>query len=225
MSDRPYLFYELTNSLCATCLRKVEAKVVIQDDHVYLHKWCPEHRFEKVLISTDVEYYKLSRQTLKPGQMPRRFNTPIKYGCPYDCGLCPDHEQHSCLTLVEITDGCNLTCPICYSESSPKRMSSHRSLEQIEFMLDCVVRNEAEPDVVQISGGEPTIHPQFWEMLAYLHAGRLLAEQAQRWPERRPLAERCLRRTNDVCVANARRIMRGDRDALEVIQQWHAATA
>jgi len=164
MSDRPYLFYELTNSLCSTCLRKVEAKVVIQDDCVYLHKWCPEHRFQKVLISTDAEYYKLSRQTLKPGQMPVKFNTPIQYGCPYDCGLCPDHEQHSCLTLVEVTDQCNLTCPICYSESSPKR-TSHRSLEQIQFMLDCVVRNEAEPDVVQISGGEPTIHPDFFAIL------------------------------------------------------------
>jgi uncharacterized radical SAM superfamily Fe-S cluster-containing enzyme len=165
MPNRPYLFYELTNSLCSKCLRKVEAKVIIEDHCVYLHKWCPEHRFEKVLISTDFEYYKLSRQTLKPGQMPLKFNTPIKYGCPYDCGLCPDHEQHSCLTLVEVTDGCNLTCPICYSESSPRRMSSHRSLAQIEFMLDCVVRNEGEPDVVQISGGEPTIHPQFWEIL------------------------------------------------------------
>jgi len=164
MSDRPYLFYELTNSLCSTCLRKVEAKVVIQDDCVYLHKWCPEHRFQKVLISTDAEYYKLSRQTLKPGQMPAKFNTPIQYGCPYDCGLCPDHEQHSCLTLVEVTDQCNLTCPICYSESSPKR-TTHRSLEQVEFMLDCVVRNEAEPDVVQISGGEPTIHPDFFAIL------------------------------------------------------------
>jgi hypothetical protein len=164
MPDRPYLFYELTNSLCSTCLRKVEAKVVIQDNRVYLHKWCPEHRFEKVLISTDAEYYKLSRQTLKPGQMPLKFNTPIKYGCPYDCGLCPDHEQHSCLTLVEVTDRCNLTCPICYSESSPKRVE-HRSLEQIEFMLDCVVRNEGEPDVVQISGGEPTIHPEFFAIL------------------------------------------------------------
>ncbi len=165
MSDRPYLFYELTNSLCGTCLRKVEAKVVFQDDCVYLHKWCPEHRFQKVLISTDVEYYKLSRQTLKPGQMPLKFQTPIKYGCPYDCGLCPDHEQHSCLTLVEVTDQCNLTCPICYSESSPQRVGTHRSLEQIEFMMDCVVRNEAEPDVVQISGGEPTIHPQFFQIL------------------------------------------------------------
>src|SRR5580692_8064091 len=164
MSDRPYLFYELTNSLCSKCLRKVEAKVVIQDERVYLHKWCPEHRSEKVLISTDAEYYKLSRQTLKAGQMPLRFNTPIKYGCPFDCGLCPDHEQHSCLTLLEITDQCNLTCPVCYSESSPKR-TTHRSMEQIEFMLDCIVRNEAEPDVVQISGGEPTIHPQFFEVL------------------------------------------------------------
>jgi len=96
--------------------------------------------------------------------MPKHFNTPIKYGCPYDCGLCPDHEQHSCLTLIEVTDQCNLTCPICYSESSPQRLT-HRSLEQIEFMLDCVVRNEGEPDVVQISGGEPTIHPEFFKIL------------------------------------------------------------
>ena len=164
MPDRPYLFYELTNSLCHECLRKVEAKVVIEDGQVYLHKWCPEHRFQRVLISTDAEYYKLCRQTLKPGQMPLKFNTPIKYGCPYDCGLCPDHEQHSCLTLIELTDQCNLSCPICYSESSPQR-GPHRSLEQIEFMLDCCVRNEGEPDVVQLSGGEPTIHPDFFRIL------------------------------------------------------------
>ncbi|MGA3067883.1 MAG: radical SAM protein [Tepidisphaeraceae bacterium] len=164
MPDRPYLFYELTSSLCATCLRKVEAKVLIQDDRVYLQKWCPQHKYQRVLISTDADYYKLSRQTVKPGQMPLKFNTPIRYGCPYDCGLCPDHEQHSCLTLVEITDQCNLTCPICYSESSPHR-PAHRTLEKIGFMLDCVVRNEGHPDVVQISGGEPTIHPDFFAIL------------------------------------------------------------
>ena len=164
MSDRPYLYYELTNSICTTCYRKVEAKIVFQDNCVYMHKRCPHHGFEKVLISTDVEYYKRSRLTLKPGQLPVKFNTPIKYGCPYDCGLCPDHEQHSCLTLVEITDACNLACPICYAESGPHRQM-HRSMEQVAFMLDCVVRNEKEPDIVQISGGEPTIHPQFFEIL------------------------------------------------------------
>ncbi|HMW01724.1 MAG TPA: radical SAM protein [Acidobacteriota bacterium] len=162
--DRPYLFYELTNSICATCFRKVEAKVIFQDDQVFLHKYCPEHKHQRVLISTDVEYYKLARNYLKPGQMPLKFNTPIKYGCPYDCGLCPDHEQHSCLTLVEITDQCNLQCPICYAESGPHRQT-WRSLEQVEFLLDCVVRNEGEPDIVQISGGEPTIHPEFFQIL------------------------------------------------------------
>ena len=164
MADRPYLYYELTNSVCTTCYRKVEAKIVFQDECVYMHKRCAQHGMEKVLISTDVEYYKRSRLTLKPGQLPLKFNTPIRYGCPYDCGLCPDHEQHSCLTLVEITDSCNLTCPICYAESGPHRQT-HRSLEQVEFMLDCVLRNEREPDIVQISGGEPTIHPQFFEIL------------------------------------------------------------
>jgi 3-(methylthio)propanoyl-CoA dehydrogenase len=62
-------------------------------------------------------------------------------------------------------------------------------------------------------------------MLAYLHVGRLLAQQAQRWPERRPLAERFLKRTSDVCSLAARQIMRGDRDVLEAIETWHAATA
>lgn len=162
--DRSYLFAELTNSLCSKCLRKVEAKVVYKDDKVFLHKNCPDHGPERVLISTDIPYYKLSRATLKPGQMPAHFNTPTRFGCPYDCGLCPDHEQHSCLTLVEITDQCNLQCPICYAESSPKRQK-HRSLDHVELMLDAVVRNEAEPDIVQISGGEPTIHPQFFEIL------------------------------------------------------------
>jgi uncharacterized radical SAM superfamily Fe-S cluster-containing enzyme len=208
MPDRPYLFVELTNSVCSKCLRKVEAKVIIQEGRVYLQKWCPEHKRETVLIADDAEYWQMTRRFLKPGQMPLKFNTPIKYGCPYDCGLCPDHEQHSCLTLVEVTDGCNLTCPVCYSESSPKRMGEHRSLEQIEFMLDCVVRNEGEPDVVQISGGEPTIHPRFWEILDAA--------------KRRPIKHLMLN-TNGVRIANeagfAERLAT-NQPGFEVYLQW-----
>ena len=164
MADRPYLFLDLTTSVCSSCLRKVEAKIVQQDNRIYMYKWCPQHKLEKVLISTDPDFYRMQRDFIKPGQMPLKFNTPIRHGCPYDCGLCPDHEQHSCLTLVEITDQCNLTCPVCYAESGPHRLT-HRSLEQIEFMLDCVVANEGQPDVVQISGGEPTLHPDFFAVL------------------------------------------------------------
>jgi alkylation response protein AidB-like acyl-CoA dehydrogenase len=60
------------------------------------------------------------------------------------------------------------------------------------------------------------------QMLAHLHIGRLLAQQAVRWPERQPLASRFLRRSSDVCQLNARRIRRGDRDALQAIEQWRA---
>ena len=106
----------------------------------------------------------LARSSSKSPEQPMVYNTPVKYGCPYDCGLCPDHEQHSCLTLVEICDACNLTCPICYAGSGQHR-AEFRTLAQIEAMLDCVVRNEKQPDVVQISGGEPTLHPDFFRVL------------------------------------------------------------
>ncbi|MBW4422332.1 MAG: hypothetical protein KME13_24490 [Myxacorys californica WJT36-NPBG1] len=112
MPTRPYLFYALTNSVCSKCLTKVEAKIIFQEGNVYLVKHCLIHGREEVLIADDIEYYKQCQEFIKPGDMPHRFNTPIKYGCPYDCGLCPDHEQHSCLTLVEVSDRCNLSCPI-----------------------------------------------------------------------------------------------------------------
>jgi hypothetical protein len=88
----------------------------------------------------------------------------VRWGCPYDCGLCADHQQHSCLSLVEITDHCNLECPICYAESGPTRQQ-HRSLDHVQRLIDAVVANEGEPDVIQISGGEPTIHPDFFAIL------------------------------------------------------------
>src|SRR6185295_13518560 len=65
---------------------------------------------------------------------------------------------------VEVCDFCNLKCPVCYAASGPDRQQ-FRTLGEIESMLDAVVRNEGEPDVVQISGGEPTIHPDFFAVL------------------------------------------------------------
>ena len=167
MADRlrPYLFYDVAVSICSTCYRKVEGKIVFQDGAVYLLKRCPEHGPERVLMADDVDYYRRCREIfIKPPEMPLAFNTPVRWGCPYDCGLCADHQQHSCLSLIEVTDHCNLQCPICYAESGPSRQQ-YRTLEHISRLIDAVVRNEGEPDVVQISGGEPTIHPDFFAIL------------------------------------------------------------
>lgn len=166
MPVRKYTYYDYTTSLCPECLKRIDAKIVFEKGHVYMLKKCNEHGSFKVLIADDIEYYKNIRNYNKPSEMPYKFNTKVHYGCPYDCGLCTDHEQHSCLTVVEITDRCNLTCPTCYAGSSPT-YGRHRTFEEVKAMLDAIVINEREPDVVQISGGEPTLHPRFFDILDY----------------------------------------------------------
>lgn len=164
MPERPYIYYDFTISICSTCLRRVDAKIVFEENNVYMLKTCPHHGFEKVLIATDIEYYKNLRNYNKASETPLHFNTKTHFGCPYDCGLCADHEQHSCLTVIEITDRCNLDCPTCYAMSSP-HYGRHRTIEEVEKMLDIIVANEGTPDVVQISGGEPTVHPDFFAIM------------------------------------------------------------
>eukprot|EP01030_Chromulinospumella_sphaerica_P034360 gene34360-biopygen11528 len=122
MPIRKYTYYDYTISLCPECLRRIDAKIVFENDKVYMLKTCPEHGFHKVLIATDIEYYKNTRNYNKPSETPLKFNNKVHYGCPYD-------------------------------------------LEEVERMLDIIVASEGEPDVVQISGGEPTIHPDFFTIL------------------------------------------------------------
>lgn len=164
MKTRDYIYYDYTKSLCPECLMLCDAKIVFQDAKVWMLKNCRTHGDSKVMIADDVEYYKQIRNFNKQSEMPLKFNTKVHYGCPYDCGLCTDHEQHSCLTIIEVTDRCNLSCPTCYAMSSP-HYGRHRTLDEINRMMDVVVANEGEPDVVQISGGEPTVHPDFFKIL------------------------------------------------------------
>ncbi len=159
-----YSFYGQTTSLCETCLALVPTKIAIEGDNVYFLKRCAEHGVQKTLVSTDAEYFKSCKYFIKPGDLPLQYQSRTHYGCPYDCGLCPDHEQHSCLALIEINDVCNLTCPVCFADSSPQR-THHRSMAEIEQMLDTLVASEGKPDLLQISGGEPTIHPDIIDIL------------------------------------------------------------
>ena len=159
-----YLFHGQTTSLCETCLELVPAKVIIEDDKVFYLKRCRDHGVQKTLISDDVGYWRQQKLWLKPGDRPLTTQTRTEAGCPFDCGLCPDHEQHSCLALIEINQACNLACPVCFANATDVH-GSHQPLAVIERMLDALVASEGEPDLVQLSGGEPTIHPQFFEIL------------------------------------------------------------
>ena len=166
---RPYIFWGQTTSLCEKCLAMVPAKIEIRDNEVWYEKRCRQHGVQSTLISSDAAYWRLCKDYIKPGDKPLAFQSRTEYGCPYDCGLCPDHEQHSCLALIDITDNCNLTCPVCFADSSPSRQR-HLPLKTIERMLDVLVASEGEPDLVQLSGGEPTVHPEFFEILDAVRA-------------------------------------------------------
>ena len=160
----PYLFFGQTTSLCEVCYGLVPAKILVEGHNVFYQKRCREHGVQKTLISDDVDYWKATKDWIKPGDRPLTAQTRTEFGCPYDCGLCPDHEQHSCLAILEINEACNLSCPVCFADSSVKR-TGHRPLAEILHMLDALVASEGEPDLVQLSGGEPTLHPDFWAIM------------------------------------------------------------
>ena len=159
-----YLFHGQTTSLCETCLELVPAKIIIEDDQVFYLKRCRDHGVQKTLISDDLDYWRQQKLWIKPGDRPLTTQTRTEAGCPFDCGLCPDHEQHSCLAIIEINEACNLACPVCFANAADIH-GAHRSLDEIERMLDALVESEGEPDLVQLSGGEPTIHPDFFAIL------------------------------------------------------------
>ena len=137
------------------------------DNEVFLRKFCPKCGESMVKISTDYEYYKKCEDYLKQPDLPEKHLTKVLKGCPFDCGVCPQHQNHPCLALFNVTDECNMKCNICYYSAEPG-LGNHRSMEDIEQMLATLLETESEPDLIQVTGGEPTTHPQIVEILQYL---------------------------------------------------------
>ena len=160
--DADYIFYELTRSICPRCLDTIDAQILIKDGRVIMRKRCAKHGWFEALLSSDAEMYLGSLRYNKPGTMPLGYSTEVVDGCPKDCGLCPEHKQHTCLGLIEVNSYCNLDCPICFADAQP---GFSLTMAQVERMLDRFIELEGDPEVVQFSGGEPTIHPEILPML------------------------------------------------------------
>jgi 7,8-dihydro-6-hydroxymethylpterin dimethyltransferase len=163
MQLRDHSFLGTTQSLCPECLTLVSAKIIERAGRVYFRKRCPTHGVRDDFVCSDVSQYDRMEYNV-PGKMPA-FGVEPDRGCPYDCGLCTEHEQHTCLGLLEITSNCNLTCPMCFAASGPG--GKHLTIDQCRVAIDRLVLAEGRPEVLQLSGGEPTIHPDFLEVLDY----------------------------------------------------------
>jgi uncharacterized radical SAM superfamily Fe-S cluster-containing enzyme len=166
MQLKDYTFLSTTQSLCPECLALVPAKIIERGGRVYFRKRCPEHGEREDFVCSDVRWYDRLEFSV-PGRPSREYGVEPDKGCPFDCGLCTEHEQHTCVGLVEVTSSCNLTCPMCYSSSAPG--GKHLSLAECQAAIDRLVEVEGRAEVLQLSGGEPTIHPQLMEIVEYAY--------------------------------------------------------
>ena len=156
--------FKRTTSTCPGCLALLEVDVVVRDDNkVYFEKSCPKCGPSEALVSEDAAYYVNAYSYARAGTEPLKFAAKVEHGCPTDCGTCSDHEQHTCLPIVEVTDHCNLECPVCIVNN---QYSSHIDVGTFAKIVQTLVDNEGYCESIALSGGEPTSHPKILELIA-----------------------------------------------------------
>jgi uncharacterized radical SAM superfamily Fe-S cluster-containing enzyme len=152
-----------TESICPECLARIPAVRVLYGEDVYLEKTCPEHGdFSTVIWRGQPDFTTWVR--LKTPAFPKNPFTEVNQGCPFDCGLCPDHRQQSCCVLLEVTQRCDLYCPVCYA-SSLDMPSPDPSLAVIDMWYRQLLE-AGGPFNIQLSGGEPCMRDDLPEIIA-----------------------------------------------------------
>ncbi|HID94569.1 MAG TPA: radical SAM protein [Candidatus Latescibacteria bacterium] len=167
LQDVPHGLPKTVNSLCPNCNRILSANIYEKDKKVYMDKICPEHGYFRDLISSDAELYlKAEKWTFEDGKGILNPQVTDAEVCPLDCGLCQMHKSNAALTNIDLTNRCNLNCPICFASASIKDYVYEPSFEQVLEMLKVLKAVKPIPtSAIQFSGGEPTIHPRFLDIL------------------------------------------------------------
>ena len=150
-------------SLCPVCLRVLPAAWERQGDAVYQVKQCPEHGRFRALIWQGPPDMDDWRRPKIPAQLALTQHE-VERGCPYDCGLCPEHRQRTCTAILEVTQACDLACPVCYADS-PRQLGPLPSQDQIQAWYSSVARHAAGCNI-QLSGGEPTLRDDLPRLVA-----------------------------------------------------------
>lgn len=158
--------YRKTTSLCPTCLKPLEARIFEENGRIMIEKECPEHGYFKNTYWSDSEFYK---QAEKAGYIGFGIDNPqseTKHGCPSDCGLCSNHESHTILGLIDVTNRCNLKCPVCFANAAVSKKLFEPSYEEIRAMLRNLRKNKpVETPAIQYAGGEPTVRKDIVELI------------------------------------------------------------
>ncbi|NTU41488.1 MAG: radical SAM protein [Nitrospirales bacterium] len=155
-------YFKVTRSLCPVCREVVPAKIVFSGDDVLMVKACREHGETMSLLYRGREAYLSALGINKPALYPLATSVQEYRGCGNCCGICPEHQQHTCLPVIEITDHCNMACPICLVDN---HNSHHMPVERFEKIIEALIRAEGVVELINLSGGEPTLHPEFLRLV------------------------------------------------------------
>ncbi|RLF72720.1 MAG: radical SAM protein, partial [Thermoplasmata archaeon] len=153
-----------TTSLCPVCKKIIPATIYEENGKVMYKKTCPEHGEFKDIYFGDVESYLRLERWSVDGIGVNNPNTETRKGHPFDCGLCPYHLSHTALANLDLTNRCNLKCPICFANANAAGYVYEPTLDEVKKMLKMLRDEQPVPTpAVQFAGGEPTIYPHFLE--------------------------------------------------------------
>jgi uncharacterized radical SAM superfamily Fe-S cluster-containing enzyme len=154
-----------TKSLCPVCLNVIEADILEEDGKVVMEKTCPEHGFFKDLYWGDAEMYKEAQNYIHEGKGITNFMTERDKGCPFDCGLCNEHKTSTILANIDLTNRCNMHCPICFADTSSEYLYEPSYEEIVEMLVNLRNEKPVPCKAIQFSGGEPTMRKDLPEII------------------------------------------------------------
>ncbi len=155
-----------TTSLCPYCERLLPAIIYEKDDKIYIRKTCPVHGTIDELYFSSAKLYHRFMKYEEEG-VGVRPHVQLQAPCPYNCGLCGRHKNHTALANLVVTNRCDLSCWYCFFYAEKAGYVYEPSLEQIREMVR-QYKKEGVTMAVQITGGEPTLRPDLPEIIKLL---------------------------------------------------------
>ena len=154
-------------TLCPQCSCVLLGRYYVKDKAVYIEKTCPEHGYFRDRINSDVDLYLKASEAVFQDE--RGVCDPQVRGgrrCPTDCGVCDQHLSNSCLAQIDLSNRCNLNCPVCFASANSTNYISEPDFPMVVEMLRALRQQQPYPaTAIQFTGGEPTLHPDFFKIV------------------------------------------------------------
>jgi len=165
LEEQEYTYFTTVRGMCRGCRRVLPARVFFRDGAVWQQSLCPDCRSEPALIAADSAWYLEHVLRPAPDRAPLEGSHPPERGCPHDCGPCAWHATPCQLPIFSVTNACDMECPVCFTYNRGDRVW-HMPLDELRRTLDWIIESSGPVDLINLTGGEPTLHPDITNLLA-----------------------------------------------------------